>query len=103
MNIQRQGHDLHVCPECDRDLVYPVDWREVGRDRWEVLRRCPNCEWTDLGVHDQATVDRYDEVLDQGTTLIEHELRRMMALSMQHDVETFLAALHADAILPEDF
>ena len=19
--------ELHVCPECDRDLVYPVDWR----------------------------------------------------------------------------
>jgi predicted amidophosphoribosyltransferase len=99
----RQGHDLHICPDCDRDLVYPVDWRQISRTDWEVLRRCPNCEWTDLGVHDQASVDRYDEVLDEGMHVIEHQLRRLQAQTMQHDVETFLAALEADAILPEDF
>ena len=24
--------DLHVCPECDRDLVYPVEWEEASAD-----------------------------------------------------------------------
>ena len=103
MHIQRQGQDLHICPECDRDLVYPVDWREIGRSLWEVLRRCPNCEWTHLGVHDQPTVDRYDEVLDQGMTVLEHELRRLEASSMEADVAKFVGALGVDAILPEDF
>jgi hypothetical protein len=35
--------DLHVCPECDRDLVYPVDWEEASATHWEVELRCPNC------------------------------------------------------------
>jgi hypothetical protein len=103
MKIQRQDQDLHICPDCDRDLVYPVDWRQISRTQWEVLRRCPNCEWTDLGVHEQSTVDRYDEVLDQGATVIEAELRRLEADLMEHDVETFVSALNANAILPEDF
>ena len=45
--------DLHVCPECDRELVYPVEWEEAGPTHWEVTLRCPNCEWTDIGVFDQ--------------------------------------------------
>ena len=39
--------DLHMCPECDRDLVYPVEWEETSPTHWEVLLRCPNCEWSD--------------------------------------------------------
>ena len=57
--------DLHVCPECDRDLVYPVDWEEASATHWEVVLRCPNCEWTEVGKFDQATVERFDEELDQ--------------------------------------
>ena len=95
--------DLHLCPDCDRDLVYPVEWREVARSQWAVLRRCPNCEWSDLGLHDQATVDRYDVVLDEGCEVLEATLRRIEAETMQADAERFIAALTADAILPEDF
>ena len=27
----RRIGDLHVCPQCDRDLVYPVDWEEASQ------------------------------------------------------------------------
>jgi hypothetical protein len=95
--------DLHVCPECDRDLVYPVEWQEASATHWEVLLRCPNCEWSELGVYDQATVDRFDETLDTGTELLVRDLRRLVQANMEEEADRFSAALDADAILPEDF
>ena len=91
----RRLDDLHLCPECDRDLVYPVEW--------EVLRRCPNCEWTEVGIFDQATVDRFDEILDQGTDQLVDTLQEIVRLNMQEEINRFVEALDADAIWPDDF
>jgi hypothetical protein len=95
--------ELHVCPECDRDLVYPVDWEEASPTHWEVELRCPNCEWSEVGTYDQATVDRFDEHLDLGTDALVKDLRRMVQANMEAEAERFAAALDANAILPEDF
>jgi hypothetical protein len=76
-------------------------WRSATH--WEVLLRCPNCEWSELGVYDQATVDRFDETLDNGTELLVRDLRRLVQANMEEEAERFAAALDADAILPEDF
>ena len=95
--------ELHVCPECDRDLVYPVDWEEASATHWEVELRCPNCEWSEVGTYDQATVDRFDENLDMGTDALVKDLRRMVQANMEAEAERFAAALEANAILPEDF
>ncbi len=95
--------ELHICPECDRDLVYPVDWEEASATHWEVELRCPNCEWNEVGTYDQATVDRFDEHLDQGTDALVKDLRRMVQANMEAEAERFAAALDANAILPEDF
>ena len=95
--------ELHECPCCDRDLVFPVEWEEVSPTHWEVLLRCPNCEWSELGVYDQATVDRFDETLDDGTELLVRDLRRLVQANMEDEAQRFAAALDADAILPEDF
>src|SRR5215510_9882629 len=100
---ERAVDELHVCPECDRDLVYPVDWEEASATHWEVELRCPNCEWTEIGTFDQATVDRFDEQLDMGTDQLVKDLRRMVQANMEAEAERFAAALNADAILPEDF
>jgi len=94
---------LHICPECDRDLVYPVDWEEASATYWEVELRCPNCEWSEVGTYDQATVDRFDEHLDLGTDALVKDLRRMVRANMEAEAERFAAALNANAILPEDF
>ena len=99
----RQIDDLHLCPECDRDLVYPVDWDEASLTHWEVVLRCPNCEWTEVGTYDQATVDRFDEQLDLGTATLVRDLRRLLQANMEEEADRFAAALEADAILPEDF
>lgn len=100
---RRQVDDLHVCPECDRDLVYPVEWAEASATHWEVELRCPNCDWAEVGTYDQATVDRFDKQLDLGTTALIHDLRRLAQANMEAEAQRFAAALAADAILPEDF
>ena len=92
-----------MCPECDRDLVYPVEWEEVSPTHWEVLLRCPNCEWSEVDTFDQPTVDRFDEKLDIGTEILIRDLKRLQQANMEDEVERFVSALDVDAILPEDF
>ena len=94
---------LHDCPECDRALVYPVEWEEASPTQWEVLLRCPNCEWSEVDVFDQQTVDRFDEQLDIGTEILIRDLKRLEQANMEDEIEVFVRALDADAILPEDF
>jgi hypothetical protein len=95
--------DLHVCHECDRELVYPVEWEETSATHWEVVLRCPNCEWSEVGVFDQATVDRFDEHLDLGTEALIRDLKRLTRANMEEEIDRFSSALTADLILPEDF
>ena len=95
--------DLHICPECDRTLVFPVEWEEVSPTHWEVLLRCPNCEWVEVGVYDQRTVDRFDEELDHGTEALMRDLKRLTKANMEEEIERFTLALGSDLILPEDF
>ncbi len=95
--------DLHLCPCCDRDLVYPVEWEEVSPTHWEVLLRCPNCEWGEVGTFDQPTVDRFDEQLDIGTEILLGDLKRLQQANMEEEIDRFVSAVNADAILPEDF
>jgi hypothetical protein len=95
--------ELHVCPDCDGRLVYPVDWAEIDRASWEVTLRCPNCEWGHTGVFDQETVERFDEELDHGTDSLVHDLKRLIHANMEEEIDRFSHALARDHILPEDF
>ena len=95
--------DLRICPECDRDLVHPVQWWEASPTHWTVELRCPNCEWRETGTHDQATLDQFDELLDIGLQAVARELRRLERANMRDETERFAAALAVDAVLPEDF
>ena len=101
--VQAPLDDLHICPECDRTLVFPVEWEEVSPTHWEVLLRCPNCEWVEVGVYDQRTVDRFDEELDHGTEALMRDLKRLTKANMEEEIERFTLALGSDLILPEDF
>jgi hypothetical protein len=95
--------DLHVCPTCEVHLVYPVEWEEHDSTHWSVSLRCPNCEWHTVDVYTQETVDRFDEELDRGTEALVRDLKQLTHANMEDEVERFARALHADAILPEDF
>jgi predicted sugar kinase len=100
---ERTALELHVCPACASSLVAPVAWEQAGPREWAVTIQCPNCEWWDADVFDEDTVERFDEALDRGTEALVRDLLRLMRANMEDDVERFLAALRADAILPEDF
>jgi hypothetical protein len=97
------AEDLHVCGNCDSELVYPVDWDEAGDTHWEVTLRCPNCEWTGTGVFEQDVVERFDEELDRGTEALVRDLKRLMQANMEDEIERFVFALRGDHIVPEDF
>jgi len=102
-DLSGENRDLHLCPTCGSDLVFPVDWSEASQTHWEVTLRCPNCEWLDTDVFDQETVERFDEELDRGTDLLVEDLKRLIYANMEEQVERFCNALASDHVLPEDF
>jgi hypothetical protein len=97
------NQDLHVCIECASELVYPVRWEESGPENWSVLLHCPNCEVYREGVFAQGTVEAFDEELDRGSDALERDYKRLLRANMEEELERFASALHADAVLPEDF
>ena len=97
------GRDLHICPACDSSLTYPTHWSEASPTHWEVTLRCPNCEWSETDVFDQATVERFDEELDRGTDQLVDDLKRLVYANMEEQIERFCQALGEDHVLPEDF
>ena len=99
----RATKELHICLECSSELVYPTHWDEAGMDHWRVSLRCPNCEWTATGVFSQDLVDDFDERLDEGTEQLVCDLKQLMHANMSDEIDRFVAALDAEALLPEDF
>lgn len=95
--------DLQDCVVCSSDLVYPVEWEECGPENWRVLLRCPNCEVRRDGIFGQRTVDAFDAALDDGTEVLARAHIRLTRSNMAEELERFVTALDADAILPEDF
>jgi len=98
--VQRE---LHICPECSSDLVYPVAWEQADRGRWEVSLRCPNCEWDVTDVFEEDAIQHFDETLDRGTEALVADLRQLTRANMEEDVERFVVAIAAGHVLPEDF
>ena len=97
------AHGLHVCPECDSELVQPVGWAEAPQGLWELVLKCPNCFWLREDVFDQEQVDALEKRLDDGLMELLSDLRRLTQANMSEELERFAAALNADLILPEDF
>jgi hypothetical protein len=95
--------DLHCCFDCGGELVYPVEWEEAGPENWSVLLRCPNCDVIREGVFAQETVERFDEELDRGADALARDYKRLMRANMSEEIDRFVGALQAGAILPDDF
>jgi hypothetical protein len=94
---------LHICPECQSDLVQPVAWAEAADGRWELSLSCPNCWWDSEGVYDVEQLHDLEERLDEGLEEMLDDLQRLAGANMADQIERFAAALHSDLILPEDF
>ena len=96
-------HELHLCVNCESELVYPVQWEEAGPESWHVLLRCPDCEWNESGIFPQAQCDRFDDELEAGTEALTKDFKRLVTANMAEEIERFVQALEADAIQPMDF
>ncbi|MFN8216648.1 MAG: hypothetical protein U0R71_08635 [Solirubrobacterales bacterium] len=103
-NRTKQARQLHVCPRCDSGLVQPTCWEQAGdRAHWLLWRRCPECEWTTQGVHDEHEIDAFDEQLDLGAHELADGLRALERSNMTEMAEAFVIALDADLIGADDF
>ncbi len=100
---RRRRDDLHFCPSCNSELVYPTDWAPASNRRWQVALRCPECEWNGGGSYSQELVDRFDEALERGTESVLEDLHTLVRANMEDQIDRFVSALSADHILPEDF
>jgi hypothetical protein len=97
------GPSLEVCPLCESNLVYPLDWREADGDRWELELRCPCCEWRHRDTFDQETVERFDDALNAATDSLIGSLDELSRENMRAEIDRFVDALAHDHILPFDF
>jgi hypothetical protein len=98
-----RSQDLHVCIECSSELVYPLQWEEAGPQNWSVLLHCPNCGVYREGVFSQDNVEEFDEELDRGADALARDYKRLMRANMSDEIDRFVGALEAGALLPEDF
>jgi hypothetical protein len=94
---------LHICPDCESELVQPIDWSETSDDRWELTLECPNCFSSRAGIFDEAQVHQLEDQLDDGLAEMLKDLQRLTRANMADQIDHFVAALQADLILPEDF
>lgn len=92
----------HVCASCDRSFVYP-DFGVAEGACWRVLVRCLSCGWTAERILDEETLERFERELDDERAALERDLERLTQQNMREYYDRFVAALAADAILPEDF
>ncbi|MDX6627845.1 MAG: hypothetical protein QOH00_91 [Gaiellales bacterium] len=95
--------DLHVCPGCESDLVYPVQWEEADEAHWHITLRCPNCEWSEDGIFGQDQCDGFDDELERGTDALTRDYKRLMTANLAEEIDRFAKALEVDGILPSDF
>jgi hypothetical protein len=92
----------HICAACARPFVYPELGLPVGR-RWRVLLRCLSCGWCGERMLDEEALENFERELDDEREQIEVDLERLTQRNMREYHDRFVAALAADAILPEDF
>lgn len=100
---QPSQRQLHLCPQCSSDLVHPLEWNEAANGRWELSLECPNCWWKSEGMFEREQVHELEDRLDDGFARMLDDLKRLTHANMAEQIDRFLAALHCDQILPEDF
>ena len=97
------GLHLHVCTQCDSELVQPHDWEEAGHECWQLRLECPNCGWCRRGTFSSRQLTALEDQLDGGFDVLLRDLKRLTTANMTEEIERFSLALATGLILPEDF
>jgi hypothetical protein len=75
----------------------------VEPDVWQIDLRCPECRSSWREIVPTAAVRRLDDVLRAGRGVIERHLEEIERIEREEQLRSFVSALRAGAILPEDF
>jgi uncharacterized Zn finger protein len=94
---------LHVCRGCSSTLVEPVRWDPVGRTRWALTLRCPECQWWTTGVWCDEEIERLEVVLSQAEASMVADCEALAQATIDEEIEQFARALERDEITPSDF
>jgi len=99
------NHDLTVCVNCGADTTYPdMDESEpLERARWRVVLVCGSCGHCRETTAYQSQLHRFDAKLDRQRDAMARAADALAADVMASEVDTFIAALDAGAVMPEDF
>lgn len=95
--------DVHRCPMCASDLVYPTDWTRLEGSLWRLSLRCPNCQLERDVVLVRETVEQFNRLLYHGAQLLAREAEELSRQHFEEEAEKLVAALQRDLILPMDF
>jgi hypothetical protein len=98
------GRDLHVCASCRLPFIVPMSIVDAYQDgRFLVELSCNNCGATSLETHDDMTLEDLDIELDRSLLRMQETLDGLALADELERIDRFVAALHDDQILPEDF
>jgi hypothetical protein len=95
--------ELHVCPACASPLLSLVDAAETVPRQWALTLRCPECEFLHEVACTEPDLARLEAELCRGTAALQAQLDRLSREAFAEQVERFIVALRADAVLPMDF
>jgi len=96
--------DLHICRGCGLGFVVPTQILDILDDgRRLVELTCANCRLCVVGAHDHAALEALEDELEHGYAQVCAACERLARENEREQAEAFVAALHAGAILPEDF
>lgn len=91
--------DMHVCLECDSDLVQQIGSQRIASELWAVQLSCPSCHNCSSGIFNTTQLDQSTQVAEAGSASLRSDLNKLVLA----ESEVFFEALAEDLILPEDF
>jgi hypothetical protein len=101
--LMNDVESLRRCPDCGCSFCCELNACELARDLWRVAFVCPNCGKTWSRLLDLQALTAIDRALDEDTRVLVAELRIFEQVNMAMEIQRFIDALGADAILPMDF
>lgn len=94
---------LHICPECKGAFVFPVQAFEIGMRQYDVTLHCANCDAERTGIYYAGELEQLDLAMDESMRAVIDFHDELHRFNKRDEVDRFVAAIHADQILPEDF
>ena len=71
--------EIHSCGTCGCSMVQPLERERIGSSYWQILLRCPECEWSGTGVFTDAEAAVYDLEFERGMAQMLTDLQALTA------------------------